>query len=102
MTEAEETGDLRPDMEAAVFGREVEEFVEHDRIGKYLIDRAQQDLAEAQEELTTLSPFEAGPIMQAQIKARAAKNIRDWIADAINRGREAAQLLQQERDEHGP
>lgn len=90
-----------PKWETAVFGREVAEFVEHDRIGQYIIDQAQADLAEAQSKLLEVDPTDAKAIAALQLDARVAQRVRTWLAEAIQNGRDAETLIQQERDEHG-
>jgi ribosomal protein S18 acetylase RimI-like enzyme len=88
-------------VEAAVFGREVEDFIDHDRIGQYLIDRAKQDLEEASAKLLCVDPTNATAIALLQLDARVAQRVRGWLSEAIESGRNAAVLLQQEQDEHG-
>jgi hypothetical protein len=92
---------LDPKWETAVFGREVEDFVEHDRIGQYLIARAKEDIASAQEKLLEADPTDAKTIAKLQLDARVATRVRGWLADAIQNGRDAETLINQERDEHG-
>lgn len=100
---AEETGEAveDPKLEQAVFGRDVEFWIETDPIGQYVIARARQDLEEVKEALVTVDPCDAQAIRALQHKAGIAISIRDWLGQAIAAGRSATDSLQQERDEHG-
>lgn len=98
---ASEPPALDPKWETAVFGREVTAFIETDRIGQYLIDRAQADLAEAQAKLLEVDPSDAKVIALLQLDARVAQRVRGWLAEAIQNGKDAEVLIQQERDGDG-
>lgn len=87
-----------PKWETAVFGREVEAFIETDRIGQYLIDQAKKDLEEAQGKLLEVDPTDAKTIAALQLDARVANRVRGWLAAAIQNGHDAETLIQQERD----
>jgi hypothetical protein len=90
-----------PKWETAVFGREVADFIDNDRIGQYLINRAQRDLAQAQERLLSVDPTDAKAIAAMQLDARVANRVRGWLAEAVQDGIDAEILIQQERDTHG-
>jgi hypothetical protein len=90
-----------PKWETAVFGREVEAFIDTDCIGQYIIDQAKRDLAEAQGKLLEVDPTDAKAIAALQLDARVANRVRGWLGAAIQNGRDAETLIQQERDEHG-
>lgn len=90
-----------PKWETAVFGREVADFIENDRIGQYLIDQAKTDLAKAQSELLSVDPTDARKIAELQLDARVANRVRGWLAEAVQNGKDAEAIIQQERDEHG-
>lgn len=90
-----------PKFEEAVFGREVREFIENDRIGKYLISKAQEDIAEAAHELLTVDPTDMPKIRAIQNRAAVANAVRDWLRQAIQDGENAVQAIQQERDTRG-
>jgi hypothetical protein len=85
----------------AVFGREVEYFIDQDPIGQFIIQRAKDDLAEAQEALLEVDPEKPAEVRKLQFKAAVANSVRGWLAEAIQNGRAAAAQLQLERDEHG-
>ena len=96
-----EDGALDPKMETAVFGREVEHFIDEDPIGRYIIDRAKADLAEASEKLLEVDPSDAPKIAALQLDARVAQRVRGWLKEAIQNGRDAQILIKTERDEYG-
>lgn len=99
---SEEQGGASAEMlEAAVFGREVEDFINNDRIGQYLINRARADLDKAYDALISVDPTQTAQIIKLQLDARVATRVRTWLAEAIQDGRHATVQLQQERDEHG-
>lgn len=97
--EAELLGD--PAGAIAVFGKEVEYFIDQDPIGQYIIERAKRDLAEAQEELLEVDASKPDEVRKLQNKAAVANSVRRWLAEAIQDGRAAAAQLQMERDENG-
>jgi hypothetical protein len=90
-----------PNLETAVFGREVEEFVDNDRIGAYIIAQAKRDIEEAQGKLLTIDPTDSKSIADAQLNARVAMAVTGWLRTAIQNGLDAQVLLQQERDTDG-
>lgn len=90
-----------PKWEQAVFGREVADFIDNDRIGQYLVDQAKRDIARAQEALLSVDPSDAKKIAQLQLDARVANRVRGWLAEAVQNGKDAEAIIQQERDEHG-
>lgn len=96
-----ESASLEPMMEEAVFGREVELFLDEHPVGQYLVDRAKQDLETAHEKLVTCSPHDWAGIMALQLDARVALRIKGWLREAIESGHTAQVTLKQEADEHG-
>lgn len=92
---------LDPKMETAVFGREAEYFIENDPIGQYIINQAQSDLQQASEGLLEVDPHDFQKIAQLQLDARVANRVRGWLKQAIENGKNAALLIQEERDTNG-
>lgn len=86
-----------PRYETAAFGREIELFLEEDRIGHYLVERARSDLAVAQEALVDIDPADARAIAALQLDARVANRVRQWLGEAIQAGQQAQQLLEEDR-----
>ena len=90
-----------PNFETAVFGREVEDFVDNDRIGQYLVKRAREDLEEAQVALLDVDPEDPSEIRRLQNKAAIALSVARWLREAVEQGRAAAEVIQQEHDSGG-
>lgn len=97
MADGEELED--PKLEQAVFGREVEHFIEADSIGVYLVARARQELEEVKEKLLTCDPANTEEIRRLQGRAGICTRFRDWLGEAVAAGFAAQESLQQERDE---
>lgn len=97
---AEEPGP-DPRIEEAVLGRDVERFLEEDPIGKYIAERARADSEEARAALLICDPTDTTRVRELQFKGRLPELVVGWLGAAIENGRAAAQLLQQEIDEHG-
>lgn len=87
-----------PRLEIAVLGRDVERFIEEDPIGQYLVRQAQIDLEEAKSALLTVEATNADEIRRIQFKAHVAEAVRGYLGAAIQNGRDAQMLIQQERD----
>jgi len=85
-------------IEQAIFGREVADFIEHDRIGRYLIEKAKEDIQEAATELLTVDPSDISKVRLIQNKAAVANAVRNWLGQAVQDGRNAELLLQEQRD----
>ena len=56
---------LDPTLELAVFGKQVEEFLQSD-VGSYLINRAKEEALEAMEVLKTVHPWRHRRIQELQ------------------------------------
>ena len=75
-------------------GLEAENFVQS-RIGIYLIQRAEQEAEEANIELARHDPEDAKGIRALQNRIYRADSVRQWLAEAIIEGRQAAQIMNQ-------
>lgn len=85
-------------MELVTFGKEVEYFLENDRIGKYLLECAILDMSEAAEALAAEDAHNIAQVQQHQIKFRVAAQVRQWLGQAVQRGMEARTIIEQEED----
>lgn len=85
-------------MELVTFGKEVEYFMEHDRIGRYLIESAVLDMSEAAEELAAADAHDIAKVQGLQIKFRVASQVRNWLGQAVSRGMEARTIIEQEEN----
>jgi hypothetical protein len=81
-----------PDVRRAVFGRQVEHFLESD-IGQYLAQCAQADIEEATEKLCRVDPEDPKAIRELQNKIRVAESVMGWLADAIRSGEQSHEAL---------
>jgi len=82
-----------PDMIRAVFGRQVELFLETD-VGQYLQQCAETDVAEAMGKLRYADPEDPKAIRELQFKIRVAEAVVGWLSDAINAGQQARAMLE--------
>lgn len=79
----------------AILGRDAEEFFNTD-IGRYLIGRCDQEIDEAQELLSRVSPWRRRRIQDLQNQIYRAKSLKDWVAELISNGKAAEALLEEE------
>lgn len=82
-----------PNLEAAVFGREVEHFLTG-AIGSYLVKRAQNEIDAALNGLREVDPEDAKAVRALQNEAKVAQLVIDWLAEVIRRGQIATQVLE--------
>ena len=83
-----------PKLRAAVFGRQVEIFLESD-IGQYLLQCAQIDVEKALEKLKRVNPRDVEAVQNLQNDIRVAESIVGWLSDAINSGKQATEALKE-------
>lgn len=74
------------------FGIEVESFI-RSRVGQYLIQRAEGDIADALEALKEVAPDDAPAIRALQGQIKRAESIQYWMAEAIQEGVNNERLL---------
>jgi hypothetical protein len=80
-----ENEELRATNETIDFGMEVEAFIQS-RLGRYLIGRAEEDIAAAVETLKRTDPENAKTIRELQNAIYRAESIGYWLADAVQAG----------------
>jgi hypothetical protein len=80
---------------AAVFGRQVEDFLASD-IGKYLVARAEEQRERSIERLKTANPWRRQFIQRCQNEVRVVDMFQQWMADAILEGQAALAVLEGE------
>jgi len=86
-------GDDGPLWSTAVFGKEVEDFLNSD-VGTYLLRCAQAEAEAAYDRLKTVSPWRRRYIQKLQNEIWRAESIRDWLANSIQAGRNATTTLE--------
>jgi hypothetical protein len=85
-----------PKMEQAVFGEEVRRFIVDDRIGRYIVAKAAEQVESSLLELKEVDPEDAKQIRSIQTKIRVAESVVGWLAEAIDNGDRAKQILEDE------
>jgi len=91
-----EATDRNIQMELVTFGKEVEYFLEQDRIGKYILECAILDMSEAAEAMAECDAHEVAKMQMLQIKFKVASQVRQWLGNAVQRGMEARTIIEQE------
>lgn len=81
-----------PVLEAAVFGREVELFLESN-VGIYLTQCCAAEIEEATEKLKRIDPHKWEEVYALQAKVWRAESVMGWLADAIRSGTQAKEAL---------
>ena len=65
-------------MAEAVLGRDSAEFLGSE-LGRYLLGRCEQEIADAQEQLSEVSPWRRNRIKQLQNEVWRARSVRSWL-----------------------
>lgn len=76
----------------AMLGKDAEEFLNSD-VGRYLLARAKEEIEQAQDELSSVSPWRRNRIKQLQSQVWRARSVKQWLAELITAGRQAESLL---------
>ena len=82
-----------PTVRSAVFGKQVEEFLNTD-VGKYLVQQAEHEAAEAIEALKTTWPWRTRRIRELQNRIWVAEHFQKWLGDAIVAGQQSMKFLE--------
>lgn len=83
-----------PDLAAAHLGIEVRHFIEHDFVGRYLVDRANAARAQALEALAEIDPGDKAAIEKAQAAARIPALFLCWLSEAMQQASAAEHRIQ--------
>ena len=81
----------------AILGRDAQDFLNSD-IGRFLIGRCEQEIADARNKLDIVSPWRRNRIRQLQNEIWRAKSLQSWLIELIQAGEQAEQMLD-EQDE---
>ena len=84
-----------PVLGAAVFGRQVELFLESD-VGMYLRQRAQSDIDSAMQVLRNIDAFKPEEILKIQLKLKVAERIVGYLAEAVLAGQQATEHIRED------
>lgn len=79
----------------AVFGRQVEQFLEGD-IGSYMLTLAKEQSEVWTRKLKSIDPYDAEHIMVAQMKIHVAELFINWLGDAVRAGLQATIHVQED------
>ena len=82
-----------PTVRTAVFGKQVEEFLQSD-IGDYLLQMAKNEESEAIEALIAADP--KGDHTNIRSRIMMARWFQTWLGRAVQRGLQAIELLQED------
>lgn len=83
------------DIEIAVFGKQVQDFLETD-IGRYILGASKQQVEDALDRLKTAQTIEEVQELQNEIKR--AELVPQWLDEAIHIGLDALSKLEEERE----
>lgn len=84
-----------PVVEDAIFGKEVEQFLEGP-IGAYLLKCAKDEIESAVEDLKAADPFAPTLIAQIQMRIAVPERVLTWLGDAVRAGLQATEQLREE------
>jgi hypothetical protein len=90
MTELDEED---PNVQAAILGRQVEVFLDSD-IGKYLVSRAENEAADALEQLKVISTWRKRRILELQNRIWVAEHFQEWLGQAFSEGIHALNIIE--------
>lgn len=79
----------------AILGRDVEEFL-NTELGEYLMQRADAEIAEASEKLSTVAPWRRRKIQELQNQVWRAGSLKTWLAELIIAGRQSLSIMDDE------
>jgi hypothetical protein len=81
----------------AVLGQDAEEFIASE-LGRFIVGRAEQEVAEAMEQLKTCHPWRTRKIKDLQNQIWRAESVQNWLAELVVRGRQALSQLEEPED----
>lgn len=79
----------------AVLGRDAEEFLSSE-LGRYILGRCEQDIADAQDKLARVSPWRRNRIRELQNEVWRARSVKGWLVELIHAGKAAEDVLESE------
>lgn len=81
----------------AVLGKDAEEFISSE-LGQFIVGRAEQEIADALDELKTCHPWRTRKIRELQNRIWRAESVQNWLAELVVRGRQALNQLDEPED----
>ena len=85
-----------PLMQVVQLGVNTEHFIEHDPIGRYLIERAKQSRVETLEKLAAVDPTDVKLITALQNDARIPDLLLSWLDEALANAEAAEEQIRAE------
>ena len=85
---------IRQLMETASFGEAAKIFLNSD-MGKYIVDKATEEIDEAVAGLIDADPFDTKKITELQLKIRSAQGAITWLGESITEGNHAILQLEE-------
>jgi hypothetical protein len=82
-----------PTVRTAVFGKQVEDFLQSD-IGDYLLQMAKHEELDAIEQLIAAIPTQ--DVTEIRAKIRTARWFQVWLGEAVQRGLQSLKLLEED------
>lgn len=84
--------------DVAVLGREVDAFLSSN-VGKLLLSHAEADFQKSMSKIKSCDPSDFKLIMQLQSDIARAESIQRWLAEAVEAGKTAENLLEDRENE---
>jgi len=78
----------------AILGKDAEEYISSE-LGRYIIERVDQDKSEAILKLSTTSVWRKNRLRELQNEIWRCDTFKTWLAETVTRGRQALDLLEQ-------
>ena len=72
---------------------DVKDFISKNVAGQILMKRATTELMSARSDLERVNPEDTAEIVKLQIRAKSARNVINWLGEAILSGNEAEEQL---------
>jgi hypothetical protein len=85
-----------PQFRTVAIGLDTDHFITHNKVGIYLVERAQQCRVRALEELTEIDPYNGRAILEAQYRAKIPDLFLTWLEEAIANGINEEEIIKSE------
>jgi hypothetical protein len=87
---------MEPDlmMAEAILGRDAEDFLRSE-LGQFIVGRCDQEIADAQDKLARVSSWRRRRIQELQNDIWRARNMKGWLVELIQNGRQAEAALEE-------
>jgi hypothetical protein len=82
-------------MAEAILGHEAEEFFRTE-LGQFILGRCDSEIAQAQDQLSRVSPWRRRRIQALQNEIWRAQSVKGWLAELISNGRAAEASLDEQ------